>query len=641
MRAAPFFVSLLVAAQWTPELSLQVKGVGSVVPSPDGTLVLWTETRAVVEPEKSEMSSQIMLGKSDGSSRFALTSESRNAGSPQWSADGKSVYFKVKTQLFRIPVDGGEAELLLDWKGNLGGIAPSPDGKQVAFTGSEERPNDEKAKKEKRDWKVIDANPENHALWLIPAEGNDPRKAKKLVGPERHITGIDWSPDSKFLAYQHTTRPEADYWPKFDISEVEVETGTVKVLANSNAAEQNPLYSADGRYIAFTKSVDPPRWAGEERIALLTRSSGETRLLPVTFDSQPALAGWAGNRVLFRESKHTRSVLYAMPVDGPPSIVYEPSSGAFTTAAANTKGTHIGLARQALAEPPEAFVLSADGGEPKQVSRANAQVPKSLIAQTKVVEWKAKDGKTVEGLLTLPAGYEPGKRYPMILSIHGGPAGVFNETFIGTLASVYPTATLAAKGYAVLRPNPRGSSGYGRDFRFANVKDWGGGDYEDLMAGVDKIIADGIADPDRLGVMGWSYGGYMTSWIVTQTRRFKGAVVGAGVTDLWSFTGTADIPGFLPDYFGGEPWDNNLDTYRKHSAMFHIKGVSTPTLVLHGENDLRVPITQGQEFYRALKRQGVTTKMVTYPRMPHGPTEPKFMLDIANRQIEWMERYVR
>jgi dipeptidyl aminopeptidase/acylaminoacyl peptidase len=205
MRAAPFFVSFLLAAQWTPELSLQVKGVGSVVPSPDGTLVLWTETRALVDPEKSEMSSQIMLGKSDGSSRLALTSESRNASSPQWSFDGNSVYFKVKNQLFRIPVDGGESELLLDWKGNLGGVAPSPDGKQVAFTGSEERPDDEKAKKEKRDWKVIDAHPENHALWLIPAEGDAPRKAKKLVGPERHITEIDWSPDSKFLAYQHTT----------------------------------------------------------------------------------------------------------------------------------------------------------------------------------------------------------------------------------------------------------------------------------------------------------------------------------------------------------------------------------------------------------------------------------------------------
>lgn len=620
---------------------MQVKTVAAVVPSPDGKLVAWTETRALMESEKSEMSTQIMLGSADGSSRFALTGTGRNAIFPKWSPDSRSIYFKVKNQLFRIPVDGGEAELLLDWKGNLGMLAPSPDGKQIAFTASEERADDEKARKEKRDWKVIDANPNSHGLWLIPTAGDDPRKGKKLVAPDRHITDFDWSPDSKFIAYQHNTRPEADYWPKSDISEVEVETGAVKVLANSNAAEMSPLYSADSRYIAFIKSVDPPRWAGEERIALLTRGSGETRLLPATFDSQPSLAGWAGNRIVFRESKHTRAAIYAMPVDGPPQVLYEPSSGTpGNVVSTNSTGTHVGFARQAPSDPPEAFILAVAGGEPKQVSRTNTELAKFPIGDTRVVQWKSKDGKPVEGLLTLPVAYDKAKKYPLLLNIHGGPAGVFSETFVGGYG-IYPIAALSAKGYAVLRPNPRGSSGYGQGFRFANMKDWGGGDYEDLMAGVDKMVADGIADPEHLGVMGWSYGGYMTSWIVTQTKRFKGAAVGAGVTDLWSFAGTSDIPGFLPDYFGGEPWDNNLDTYRQHSAMFHIKGVTTPTLVLHGENDLRVPITQGQEFYRALKRQGVTTKMVTYPRMPHGPVEPKFMLDIMNRHIEWMDKYVR
>jgi dipeptidyl aminopeptidase/acylaminoacyl peptidase len=226
-----------------------------------------------------------------------------------------------------------------------------------------------------------------------------------------------------------------------------------------------------------------------------------------------------------------------------------------------------------------------------------------------------------------------------VLVIHGGPAGVFTDTFIAR-SGLYPMATFAARGYAVLRPNPRGSSGYGVKFRRANLNDWGGKDYEDLMAGVDHVISMGVADPERLAVMGWSYGGFMTSWVLTHTRRFKAAAVGAGVTNLWSFTGTADIPGFLPYYFSGNPWEN-FEAYRAHSPMSFVKGATTPTLILHGEADVRVPISQGYELYNALKQQGVTTKMVVYPRTPHGPREPKFLLDIMQRHLEWVEKYVR
>ena len=216
--------------------------------------------------------------------------------------------------------------------------------------------------------------------------------------------------------------------------------------------------------------------------------------------------------------------------------------------------------------------------------------------------------------------------------------GVFTQTFDGT-ATQYPVAAFASQGYAVLRPNPRGSSGYGRKFRYANYGDWGGGDFRDLMSGVDHVIANGVADPDRLGVMGWSYGGYMTSWTITQTKRFKAASVGAGVTNLMSFTGTADIPSFLPDYFGGEFW-NKLDAYRPRSAMFQVKGVTTPTLIQHGERDERVPLSQGQELYNALKRQGCETKMVIYPRTPHGIEEPRLLLDCMIRNLEWFDHYL-
>jgi dipeptidyl aminopeptidase/acylaminoacyl peptidase len=305
----------------------------------------------------------------------------------------------------------------------------------------------------------------------------------------------------------------------------------------------------------------------------------------------------------------------------------------------NNKGTLAGAVFESSEEAPEAFVMPLDGGKLVRVSEANAGLPKPPTGETRVVRWKSKDGLEIEGLLTLPAGHETSRKYPLILNIHGGPAGVFSESFTGR-PGIYPLASLAAKGYAVLRPNPRGSGGYGKKFRFANLHDWGGADYLDLMTGVDHVISMGVADPDRLAVMGWSYGGFMTSWVVTQTRRFKAAVVGAAVTNLWSFTGTSDITGFLPDYFKGEPWEN-FAGYQEHSPMSHVKGVSTPSLILHGEADLRVPISQGYEFYNALKRQGVTAKMVVYPRMPHGPVEPKFQLDIMQRHIDWVEKYVK
>jgi len=422
---------------------------------------------------------------------------------------------------------------------------------------------------------------------------------------------------------------------------VEVSSGTVKAIASTNASERSPEYSMDGKYLAFVRSADPPRWAFEERIVLVTRATGELRTLPATYDERPELVGWtADSRLLFRESKRTRSVVFAIPPDGPPQVVLEPPKSVIGAGARlNARGTHLGLPMESADEAPEAYLMKLGSGSPARVSRANADLAKLPLGKTEVVQWKSKDGQNVEGLLTYPVGYQAGKKYPLILNIHGGPAGVFSETFIGR-SGLYPIASFASRGYAVLRPNPRGSSGYGKAFRFANIGDWGGKDYEDDQAGVDRLIAAGVADPARLAVMGWSYGGFMTSWTITQTHRYKAAAVGAGVTNLWSFTGTADIPGFLPDYFGGEPWQQ-FDGFQKHSPITHVKQVTTPTLILHGEADVRVPTSQGYEYYHALKRQGVTTKMVVYPRQPHGPNEPKFVLDIMQRHLDWVDKYVR
>lgn len=633
----------LTAEIWSIETSFKVQGVGGVTPSPDGQWAVWTQTKAMMTEDKSEMLTHLWLGKTDGSVRFQLTQGDKSASNPQWSPDGKWIYFTSarsgKGNIYRIPVDGGESEQVTDLKGVLGGYKVSPDGKVIAFTQYEPPAEIEKEKKEKRDWKVLDDRPANHALYTVPAEGK--RTVKKLHAGAYHVLAFVWAPDSRALAIQTQPTPIANDWIKSDLAEVDAESGAVKVIANAKAAEQSPVYSPDGKYVAFTRSGVPIRWAQEDRIVLLTRASGEMRELPWTGDQNPNLLGWTADSrgILFNEAQRTKSGLFVMPVDGPASTVFVPEVGVGMAWNANTTATHLGFAHQRPDTPAEAYVIALASKQPVRVSAANTELPKLPVGKTEVIRWKSKDGMEIEGLLTYPVGYERGKRYPLLLNIHGGPAGVFAESFIGG-PGIYPLATFAAKGYAILRSNIRGSGGYGAKFRQANTNDWGGKDYEDLMAGVDYVIAQGIADPERMGVLGWSYGGYMTSWVVTQTKRFKAAAAGAPVTNLWSFTGTADIPDFLPDYFQGEPWDV-FENYRKHSPITYVGKVETPTMILHGESDERVPPTQGFEFYNSLKRRGVPTKMVTYPRMPHGPVEPKFMMDIMQRHFDWMEKYVR
>jgi dipeptidyl aminopeptidase/acylaminoacyl peptidase len=308
-------------------------------------------------------------------------------------------------------------------------------------------------------------------------------------------------------------------------------------------------------------------------------------------------------------------------------------------ASLNATGTHVGFSSQAPDRAPEPFVAPLAKFAPVQAAKVQ-DPPQFSFGKTETLTWKSPDGKEVEGLVTYPVGYAVGQKVPLLVVIHGGPAGVFVRSYTGG-PTPYPVAGFASRGYAVLRVNPRGSSGYGFDFRSANFRDWGKGDYQDIQSGVDALIAKGVVDPDRMGVMGWSYGGYMTSWTITQTSRFKAASVGAGVTNLMSFQGTADIPGFLPDYFGGEFWDKEGGTrFQDHSAMFHVANVKTPTLIQHGEQDMRVPTAQGYELYGALKRRHVPVKMVTYPRTPHGIQEPKLMLDAMNRNLAWFDEWV-
>ena len=644
--------SCLTAVQaqsaWTPELELKVKAVGAVRVSPDGKKVVYTVSSPVMAPDKSEFVTQIWLANTDGSDPIQLTYAEKSSDNPRWSPDGRMLAFTSgrsgKTNLYVLRIAGGESEPLTEVKSGVGNFAWSPDGSRIAFV-MRDAPTEEEEKgnKGKDDWKWIDENVKLSRLNVVNVQKDaNGKRDLRVLTKEGNIEGdFDWSPDGKTIVFTRTKTPKVDYWPSADLFAVDVTSGTVRPLATTSAAESGPAFSPDGKSISLLISDDPPRWAGYRRIAIIPAEGGAPRLLAETFDAQPSVIDWSndGKRLYFVETRGTVSRLATIDVaSGAVTDINKGNEvlGAFSF---NNSRSMIGFTMQSSDKAPEAFVTSVQSFAPVQVSRANADLPKLPIGKTEVLKWKSQDGQEIEGLLTYPVDYKQGTRVPLLLVIHGGPAGVFTQSFVAGRGP-YPIASFSSSGYAVLRPNPRGSSGYGQKFRFANIKDWGGGDYQDLMTGVDHVIGMGVADPERLGVMGWSYGGFMTSWVITQTKRFKAASVGAAVTNLMSFIGTADIPSFIPDYFGSQPWEN-LEIYRTHSAMFNAKGVNTPTLIQHGEADERVPISQGYEFYNALKVQNVPVRMITFPRMPHGLNEPKMVLKSKQTNVEWFEKYLR
>ena len=637
-----------VAQTWEPEMHLKFKAVGTPRVAPDGKRVVYTVNEAVMAADKSEFVTQIWLANIATKQNIQLTFGDKSSTNPKWSPDGNWIAFTSnrkdnRNNLYVLSLNGGEAEPLTDGKSGVINFAWSPDGRSLAFTMTDAKTEDEeKNDKGKNDWRWIDENVKLARLYVIPVQkdANGKREPRKLTTANYQVEDFDWSNDGSRIAFGHVKSPLANDWTTSDVSIVEVASGNISELANSPAAETAPVYSPDGRSIAILASDAPPRWAQSGVIQVFSATGGQPKTLAASFDAQPGVAGWSSDskRIYFSEPKGTGTQVYSVDVAAnrideikvTPAVI-----GAFSL---NSSGTTFAFTRQTPDTPADVYIAAVNDFNPVQITKVNADLKTPPFGRTEVITWKSKDGKQIEGLLTYPVGYQTGQRVPLILNIHGGPAGVFQQSFIGG-RGVYPLATFSSRGYAILRPNPRGSSGYGTEFRRANLKDWGFGDYQDLMTGVDRVIEMGVADPARLGVMGWSYGGFMTSWVVTQTSRFKAASAGAPVTNLMSFNGTADIPSFIPDYFGGQFWDV-MDLYQKHSPMFNVKAVTTPTMIQHGEADVRVPISQGYEFYNALKVKGVPTRMLVLPRQPHGPNEPKMQLAAMKANLEWFEKYI-
>jgi dipeptidyl aminopeptidase/acylaminoacyl peptidase len=635
---------------WSPEQCLKLKNISGVVPSPDGSKVLYTVREAVMTDDRSEYVNQVFLCNADGSNTIQLTKGDKNSANPKWSPDSKWIAFTSsrdgKNNLYVLPVGGGEAEKVTDVKSGVGNYDWSHDGNMIAFVMTDAAADkEEKNKKSKNDWYFMDEEIKQNrlfVLWLNKKDTAGKKIQKQITKENYNVNEFDWSPDGKTIAFSHGRSPEANDNVYSDVSLIDIESGTIKPIAATGAGESNPLFSPDGKLIAYFSTEDPVDWSGPRHAKIYSVADGKSWKLKATPDENGGIAGWTadGKNILWTEANKTLNSIYILSADG--KSITEWNKGAtdlLGAASINSTGTYIAFTLQNPSRFPEAYISSLNNYSPVKVTSINADNASKPLPKTEVIKWKGADGKEIEGLLTYPVNYKPGTKVPFILNVHGGPAGVFQQTCVAGNSGTYPIASFSEMGYAILRPNPRGSSGYGTEFRTANRSDWGGKDFIDLMAGVDEVIKMGVADENKMGVMGWSYGGFMSSWIVGHTDRFKAASIGAPVVDLGFQNLTDDIEGFLPSYFKTDPW-NDWSLYDAHSPLRFVQNVKTPVMLQHCEGDQRVPISNGIMFYNALRRRNVPVRMLAMPRQAHGPIEPTMMLKTMQTNVEWFEKYI-
>lgn len=494
------------------------------------------------------------------------------------------------------------------------------------------------------DARVVGENGQMSCLFVKSLSGKSSKlPARQVTEPVYTVASFDWSPDGKSIVFAQELKPGADAWRTSDISAVRLNDGAITRLAHSAATEMNPFWSPDGQWIAYLKSQVPPSRLDKFRVWIVAPDGTKSRQLANTADrhsgGDPDLIGWSADSrsIYFTEPAGTVVRLGALPLDGSAKWVGQ-MPGVMFSANLNASRTRLGFGFESSTNPAEVFVSDCRDFNPVQVSFENTNLPP--VAKTEVIQWRSKDGLKIEGLLTYPANYQKGKRYPLIVIVHGGPRSVTQQSYLGTMYMGLPLATLAERGYAILRPNYRGSTGYGNEFKAANRGDWGGKDFEDILSGIDEVSRRGAADGQRVGLAGWSYGGYMAAWAVTHTKRFRAVSAGGLTCDLLASHFTSAIPSWTSDYFGEDVVEHKR-LYIDRSPIYYADRATTPMLILQGENDPIAPQSQSAEFYQALQEYSCPAEMVIYSHTGHYPYDPNLMNDVMDRNLEWFDKYVR
>ncbi|HSE21012.1 MAG TPA: S9 family peptidase [Pyrinomonadaceae bacterium] len=620
---------------------MKVANVSAPRISPDGTRVVYTVSEIKTEKDKEWKSvSQVWVVPIGGGEARQFTRCDKSATAPDWSPDGTILAFLTdrekdgERQVWMMRADGGEAWPVTSHKGGITAFRFSPDSKRLLLVATDQPAKDEEERKKlKDDTIVIDRDLKMAHLWLWTIEK---KEEKRITEGDFTVSDPQWSPDGTQISYTTRPTPKADDGGLSDVWIMNIASGTKKRMEDTPATSDSARWSPDGQWIAYTGNLDANEGVSTTYLYLIAATGGTPKQLTAKFDLDAGTPVWSrdGKTLYFSSNVLEANEIFA--ADVATGVVAQLSkTGASSNIAQISRDGRVAVGTFSLPNgPAEVYKSDLKFTQPIALTSHNRWLSDYTLAETEVVKWKSKDGMEVEGLLTNPVGYSEGSKVPLLLNPHGGPTGASTNSFNGTVQ------VLAANGFAVLQPNFRGSTGKGLAFAQANKNTWGKGDYDDCMTGVDAMISRGLADPDRLGAFGWSYGGYMTFWILTQTDRFKAVSPGAGLTNIYSMYSQNDIQRYLRWFYSDKaPWDAT-ELYWDRSPMKYVNNVKTPTMIMHGQIDTRVPLAQAQEFYMALKERRIPVEFVVYPRENHGFTEPRHQMDRVQRYVRFFAKYL-
>ena len=669
MRAMPFPGSIPVAlaiavlcvgpatAQDTPrpmtvEDVLALESIGQVAISPDGRWVAFVVTTRNFDEDRND--TDVWLAPSDPTvgAPIRLTTHEGADGSPTWHPDGWLAFASDRgeeRQVFGIRPDGGEAWAVTDHPTGVNDFDFSPDGRRVGFIANPEATEEDeelgKARGEPIVWDSAYTSQWSRLYTALLAD----READEAVqrSPDNlHVQGFVWGPDSRSVAFSARSSPvlrtfyHSATWVQTDSEE------PARQVTFMPGGDGPVVWSETLGLVVSGSGHELGTYNGQLwRVPLIHgEPAGEPESLTTALDENAGFVA-ATDRELFVEvTRGTGRGLFRLALEGG-TAVGEPTpitddAHYYSGFSASEDGSTIAFLADDAGSAPQVHVSSTASFVPRSLTDVNAQVRDFQLGEQRVVRWSSRaDGEPIEGVLTLPVGYAEGEPVPLVLVIHGGPSGVSSNRFSPTRGA-YPIQVYAGMGFAVLQPNYRGSTGYGERFRGLNRGDISGRDWIDIDSGVDAMIEAGIADPERLAVSGWSFGGHHTYWGITQTDRYRAASAGAGANDLISMYSQTDIPEFYHTYLGPRPWED-WELYEERSAYRRVERVTTPLLIQVGERDERVPAEQSIQFYEAVKQIGkAPTKLVVYPGQPHGVRAPRLYRDLMQRNVEWLRKWV-
>lgn len=615
----------------TPAQALNLRRIVDLRFSPGGKRLAFT---VIGPPQGTSIPRHIWM--MDVASRQVrqYTFSSKSEGSPRWSPHGKFLAFLSNREPFRqiylMPSGGGDAYPITEGKRNIKSFAWSPNGQQIAFIAPDEpTAAQEKKIKDKDDAVVVDRDAGHDRIWILDVAT---KEARPVTAEKWEVREPEWTPEGNRLILSATDHPESDNETN-RIFSVDVASGKMLLLVAPTGPFGDIHVSPDGTEVAYiAPRVDGPIPHDIYARPLAALPDTPSRnLTAASIDRAMYALQWRHDGSLMAVAQTGfETTLYSIAGNGSAKAVgsITPNPHAFAVSSSGT----VAFVGETATAPPEIY-LAASGEPTIRVTNLNASWDSLDLAKPEFFHYPSFDGLVIHGELLKPLGYDGHSRVPLVVLVHGGPTGAWSDS-IDSWGQL-----LAAHGFAVAYFNIRGSTGYGEKFMEMNRADWGGADFKDVMAGVDYLIKQGIADPNRLGIGGWSYGGYMAEWAITQTNRFKAAVSGAGMVDLIAEFETENGPSY-DKWFWGLPY-NDPEDMLKHSPYLYLKNAHTPILILQGEADTTDPLGQSTGLYRGLKFYGAPAELVEYPRENHGFHEEQHMLDRLNRIVAWYEKYLK